>query len=217
MPRRYVFADEAGNLDFKHGQGASRYFILTTVTMADCSVGDALTTLRRELAWERVDHPGHFHATEDPQAIRDRVFEVLASHDFRIDATIFDKPKTQPHLQTIEAFYKLAWFLHFKHVAPRITTRKDELLVVAAAFGTRKQRSLFSKVVQDVVNQVTPVIWPRTAFWGADCEPCLQAADYCCWALQRKWERGDERSYQLIRDKVRSEYAVFSRSTRTYY
>lgn len=109
VARHSVFADEAGNLDFKRGRGASRYFIFTTVTMADCSVGDALAALRRDLAWEQVDHPGPFHATEDRQAVRDRVFDVLASHNFRIDATIFDKSKTQPHRQTIEAFYKLAW------------------------------------------------------------------------------------------------------------
>jgi hypothetical protein len=26
-------------------------------------------------------------------------------------------------------------------------------------------------------------------------DPCLQVADYCTWAIQRKWERGDERSH----------------------
>jgi hypothetical protein len=48
----YVFADEAGNFDFSSNPGASRYFILTTVTLSgDCSLGDDLMRLRRELAW----------------------------------------------------------------------------------------------------------------------------------------------------------------------
>jgi hypothetical protein len=41
-------------------------------------------------------------------------------------------------------------------------------------------------------------------------------ADYCCWALSRKWEKGDDRSYALIQDKIRSEFDVF-RSGRTFY
>jgi hypothetical protein len=48
----YVFADEAGDFAFKRSAGASRYFILGTVTMADCRVG---TELRDE---EEVIHPG---------------------------------------------------------------------------------------------------------------------------------------------------------------
>ena len=41
-------------------------------------------------------------------------------------------------------------------------------------------------------------------------DECLKATDYCCWAIQKKWERGDLRSYDLIEDKLRSEYDIFS-------
>jgi hypothetical protein len=40
MPDRYVFADEAGNFDFSRRQGASRYFILCTITSTHCEAGD---------------------------------------------------------------------------------------------------------------------------------------------------------------------------------
>ena len=52
MARIHVFADEAGNFDFSSRSGASRYFILTTVTIGDFGAGDALLALRRQLAWE---------------------------------------------------------------------------------------------------------------------------------------------------------------------
>jgi hypothetical protein len=109
MPDRYVFADEAGNFDFSLGQSASRYFVLTTVTMDDTSVGDALLSLRRELAWRGVHLDQVFHATEDAQAVGDEVFRVLDPLRFRIDATIFEKRKALPRLHSEEAFYKLAW------------------------------------------------------------------------------------------------------------
>jgi hypothetical protein len=52
MSRVFVFADEAGNFDFSRRAGASKYFILVTITLPDCSAGLALLELRRELAWE---------------------------------------------------------------------------------------------------------------------------------------------------------------------
>jgi hypothetical protein len=54
MGRVYVFADEAGNFDFPRASGATRYFILGTITTSDASAGEALLDLRRELAWEGV-------------------------------------------------------------------------------------------------------------------------------------------------------------------
>jgi hypothetical protein len=74
MADRYVFSDEAGNFDFSRQPGASRYFILGTATADDCQVGDRLLQLRRELGCRGQHLDRVFHATEDPQAVRDEVF-----------------------------------------------------------------------------------------------------------------------------------------------
>lgn len=50
--RIYVFADEAGNFDFRRVAGATTYFVLTEVTMTDCRLAPALLELRRQLASE---------------------------------------------------------------------------------------------------------------------------------------------------------------------
>ena len=139
MGRIYVFADEAGNFNFDRSPGASRYFILTTVTLADCSVGHDLLELRRQLTWEGVELTDHFHATEETQAVRDVVLQVARA----------------THIQT--------------------------------------------------------------AFWPAAIDPCLQVADYCCWAIQRKWERGDNRSHVLIAEKIASELDIFRFGSVTHY
>jgi hypothetical protein len=39
-------------------------------------------------------------------------------------------------------------------------------------------------------------------------EPCLVVADYCTWAIQRKWERNDTRSQILLGDKIASETEI---------
>jgi len=218
MSRVHVFADESGNFDFRRKPNVPRYFILTTVTVPDFTLGDELLALRRELAWEGVETTPDFHATEERQAVRDRVFEVLGRHDFRIDTTILEKPKTEPHLQADEArFYQTAWYLHFRYVAPAITHQDDQLLVIAASIGTRKKQESFHNAIRDVVRQLAPHTHYRTAFWHAATDPCLWAADYCCWAIQRKWEGGDDRSYVLIGDTIRSEFDAFGASSTVYY
>jgi hypothetical protein len=217
MPRISVFADESGNFDFARKKGASRYFILTTIACPSFQVGDALLRLRREIAWEGHGTDSEFHATTDAQAVRDRVFAVLQEHSFRVDATILEKAKANPHTRSSEErFYKLAWWLHMKHVAPRVVRAHDELFVVGASLGVKKKRAVMHEAVKDVIQRVSPTSTFRTASWNAHSEPCLQVADYCCWAISRKWEQGDDRSYALIQNKIGSEFDVF-RSGRTLY
>ncbi|HEX5174597.1 MAG TPA: DUF3800 domain-containing protein [Gaiellaceae bacterium] len=217
MADKYVFADEAGNFDFSTSHGATRYFVLATVTLDDCQVGKDLIDLRRSLAWDGVYLDRVFHATEDEQAVRDRVFDLLASAVFRVDATILEKRKTQPHLQSDTALYKMAWYLHFKYVAPRIVKLGDRLLVTAATLGTKRRRGIFHRAVDDVGFQVSPTLTHRVAFWPYESDPCLQIADYCTWAIQRKWEGGDPRSHALIASKIKSEYDVFAPGKTHYY
>ena len=187
--------------------------------MRDCSIGQRLIDLRRELAWEGTALD-KFHATSDRQQIRDRVFEVLAGGDFRVDATIIDKTKTQPHLQADPIrFYKQAWFMHFKYVAPRISSKGDELFVVASSLQVNRKKKAIFLSLKDVVEQVTPTSKYHSAFFPAATDPCLQAADYAAWAIQRKHESNgaDTRSHALIEDKIRSEFQPFKWGSTVYY
>lgn len=217
MGDRYVFADEAGNFDFSRKSGASRYFVLTTVTVDDCEVGNRLLELRRSLGWKGMHLGSVFHASEDPQAVRDEVFDLLVSADFRIDATILEKAKAQEHIRTEHALYKMAWYLHFKHVAPDVAGWNDRLFVVASSLGTKKKRGTFHNAVDDVVHQVARCSSHRVAFWPVQSDPCLQVADYCTWAIQRKWERGDTRSYDLVEPKIVTEFNAWEIGRKLYY
>lgn len=216
MSERYVFADEAGNFDFSGGRNASRYFVLCTVMAEHCAAGDALLALRRDLGWRGLHLDRVFHATEDSQAIRAEVFGLLGAQDFWVDATILDKRKAQPHLRNESSLYGMAWYLHFKYLAKQMDA-SDRLFVVASSLGTKKARGALHTAIDGVVRRLSPCRSHRVAFWPAESDPCLQVADYCTWAIQRKWERGDDRSHALILPKVRSEFDVWRRGRTTYY
>ena len=81
----------------------------------------------------------------------------------------------------------------------------------------RKTRGQFHQAVQSVVQQVSPCRRFRVAFWPAKSDPCLWVADYCTWASQREWERGDTTYLDLLRSKVKSNYDIWATGTTLYY
>lgn len=218
MARVYVFADEAGDFAFRRGPNISKYFILCTVVIPNCDVGESLLRLRREMAWNREPLGDYFHATTDPNAIRTKIFSLIQETDIRVDATILEKSKSQPHIRTSDhVFYKYAWFYHFKHVAAQILKPHDELQITAASIGTKKGRGAFLSGLTDVLNQTTQRNKSVTSFWPAQADPCLQIADYCTWAIQRKWERADTIHYETIKSKIATEYELWRVGITHYY
>jgi Protein of unknown function (DUF3800) len=218
MPTRFIFADEAGCFTFRRVQGASRYFLLCTLTTDDCSLSTELLEIRRDLCASGEPDRNKLHAASDQQATRDRVFGVLAKHKFRVDATILEKSKAQPQTRTSEArFYQYAWYYHFKHVGPRILLGVDKLLITAAALGHNKTRAAFKNAVNNTVQQAVPREMWEVCFIESAMDPLLWAADYCAWAIQRKWEMADDRSHKLIAHAIASEFDLWEVGNTHYY
>lgn len=218
MPEKLVFADEAGCFTFKRKNGASRYFILCSATMSECTMSNELLSIRRRLVAKGEADRDKLHATSDSQSTRDEVFSVLAKYDFRVDCTILEKAKAQPQTRVDEpTFYKYAWFFHLKHVAPKLLSDGSKLLITAAALGTKKTKAVFKEAVNNSVQQVAPRDRWEVAFLDSAKDPGLWVADYCAWAIQRKWEVGDERSYALIADRIHTEFDLWKRGEQTYY
>src|SRR5262245_13057434 len=103
----YVFLDESGNFDFS--QKGSKYFVLTALTCKrPFDWENKLSDLRYEL-WEQNENVefDYFHASHDRQHVRYQVFNIVKPHmpEFRVDAVIVEKNKTNPSLQHVERFY----------------------------------------------------------------------------------------------------------------
>lgn len=218
MADKFLFSDEAGDFAFKKGGRASRYFINCSVVLTDCTVGNDLLALRREL--NRQGHLSNtvLHAVADPWPIRRRVYEVLQAHDFRVDATLLEKSKAQPQTrEDIPTFYRYAWYYHLKYLAPRIFRKDDHIQITAAALDTNKSKAAFKEVINNSAQQLLPRDCWGVLFMNAAEDPCLWVADYCAWAIQRKWELGDRSAYDLIADKVYSEYDLWQVGKTHYY
>jgi len=218
MADRYIFADEAGDFTFNRNQNVSRYFILCTVTMPDLRLAQALHHLRHELVWRRVPIGDYFHATVDTQGVRDLVYGEIVRHDFDVQATICEKAKAQPQVRVSKArFYKYPWYYHFRFgIRPQIRPPL-RILTTAASIGSKKERATFTNALDDVMSQTVGNAHYAVDFRPSQTDCGLQVADYCAWAIQRKWERNDFRSYNLIKARITYEYDLWNRGHTFYY
>ena len=221
MPNKFLFADEAGCFAFTKRPNVSRYFILCTVAMEDETVATSLLNLRRRLAWEGAELGEYFHATTDKQAVRDAVFETILAHPFTVQATIMEKSKAQPQTrETKPRFYQYGWFYHFKFGTADQFDGSHEALITAASLGVKKERVAFAAAVDDVMRQTMRAAKWKTDFMPSGSDPCLQVADYCAWAIQRKWESPNQRecrAYDLIADRITYEYDLWAKGETHYY
>lgn len=219
MARIHVFGDESGDFNFTKSPNSSRVFLVCTVAMNDCACADALLALRRELIWNYVPVGECFHASEDKQEVRNAVFAALKPMDFTVQATIMEKSKAQAHVRISNSrFYHYGWYYHWKFVAPKLLKPTSEALITTAKVQTGKKQAVFTHAVNDSIEQTTRSTW-QTHFCLAAHDPCLQIADYCAWALFRKWESGgaELRPYNEIASKVTHEFDMWRRGTVHYY
>ena len=177
-----------------------------------------LQRLRKKLLVKNLPLGDYFHATTDAQAIRDEVYTEIIKYDFTIQATICEKSKAQPQVTASKArFYKTPWYFHCKlGIVPRLTS-PNGVFITAASLGTKKEKTTFTTALDDVQKQSFPKTPCRIDFRPCAADACLQVADYCAWAIQRKWERADERSYSIIKSRITREYDLWAHGTRHYY
>ena len=220
--RTYIYADESGNFDFSNGPGATRYFILASVAADEPTVAAIerdLSLLRWELAREGYLLPDGFHASPNEQYVRDCFFSAIRPHDFRIDATLFEKRKVNQRIRASdESFYRFAWNAHLTGLAQSFILPSNELTVTTASLN-RKFRRGFLAEIDGLGQRYGANVIVKGDVIAAATNLMLQVADYCAWALRRKWEMcpPDNRSYDLISAKVSTEFDLFANSGITYY
>lgn len=75
MKNLFIFLDESGNLDFSK-KGTSHFVLAAVTALQPIKSSAKLQDLKYELLTEGEDIQ-HFHASEDKQIIRDKVFQVI--------------------------------------------------------------------------------------------------------------------------------------------
>ncbi len=215
----YIFLDEAGNFDFS--PSGTPYFILGSLTKErPFHAYQELTELKYDLIEQGTDVE-YFHAAEDRQEVRNKVFSIIGARleGCTVDATIIEKRKTGPSLQDTAKFYPKMLGYHLRYILERVDwCGVAEVVVITDRIPVTKKRRAVEKAVKQTLSEMLPkgAIY-RVMHHDSKSNFDLQIADYCTWAIQRKWTQMDERSYRLIAPVVRSEFDIFQTGTFNHY
>lgn len=185
----YLYADESGNLDYSGSgkSGATEYFGFGTAVYYDDHGAQLMEglRLRTRVTGKGVGLARGFHAVDDSHTTRNEMFAAITVQAPRFDTTFLLKSGAYPRIRAAGEMrlYKLAWFLHFKEVAVRVSDPDDKLFVIAGTFGTKSRKTQAEAALAEVCGQVrrniTLCVWEASTSWG------LQVADYGLWAVHR--------------------------------
>ncbi len=207
-PCLYVFLDEGGNLDFS--AKGTRYLTLSSVsTVRPFFFDPPLIDLRYNLIESGLDLP-RFHAAEDRQAVRDQVFTAIVAHDgqIHVDSVIVDKSLVPEGLKRVDQLYPwaLSQLLRDLVLPSYDLARYGEVIVITDTLPVERRRSAVEKGVK-LTLAASLSAGTRYRVYHHPSASCmgLQVADYCNWAIFRKWQRGDARSHVQIAGMIRHE------------
>jgi len=228
----YIFIDESG--DFNFSKKGSKYFILTSVsTIKPLKGRGSVLGTRYELLADGIDSE-YFHATEDSQKIRDNFYAVIKELvDFEIDSVIAEKCKAHPLLYeeietngdfsiksrkgVEERFYRQICETLLQYVIRRYKNKRiSKIVVILDQIMTNKKKDFVTKSIKTYMKEhfgLTPYIY----FHQTKADLNSQIADYCCWAMKKKWCDDELRPYNEIKNKVKSEFDIFRKGTTKHY
>jgi hypothetical protein len=213
----FIFLDESGNFDFS--KNGSRFWALTALcTFHPVEGREGFLDLMYTLADEGKGQEC-LHATEDAQAVRDRVFGLIVGLPkyFDVHFSIAEKRKVPPSLYQEHDFYAYVCKRLIGYIVEneKYASARRFVIVFSSIFKKPKHEAVegaLKSKLKHITHQPFCIYFRNTKF-DVNC----QIADYCSWALYVKWTRNELRPYDLIASKIGSELSLFGEGGRDYY
>jgi hypothetical protein len=178
-----------------------------------------LTALRYTLVKAGVDIDS-FHACEDLQATRDAVVALVRKHtDWHFASIVIGKPKLNPAIRDQAAFYPKFASMVLRFVFKgRIRPDTSQVLIHTDTLPVGKQRAAVEASIKKAAHADLGGVPFCTFHHARASNAWLQVADYCSWAVYRRWEKKDDRTYlQLWPFLAKTELNVTDRGDGTVY
>jgi len=227
MRTLFIFIDESGNFDFS--PNGTKYFVLSAVSTLSPLGKERLEEIKYELMKNGINLE-YFHAAEDKQIVRNQVYSFIERlEDIEIDSVIVQKNKTNPSLYISmkkknskkgEKLYTKVLQNLLQYIFCRYdnSTKIDQVVVVLSSIFDANKRKLIEKTIKVYLKQIYSKPF-YLYFHENRSDKNTQIADYCCWAIYRKWTDGEIRPYNAVKkgNKIKSEFDIFETGSTLYY
>ena len=227
MRTLFIFIDESGNFDFS--PNGTKYFVLSAVSTLSPLGKERLEEIKYELMKNGINLE-YFHAAEDKQIVRNQVYSFIERlEDIEIDSVIVQKNKTNPSLYIstkkkkpkkgeklyTKVLQNLLQYIFCRHDN---STKIDQVVVVLSSIFDANKRKLIEKTIKVYLKKIYSKPF-YLYFHENRSDKNTQIADYCCWAIYRKWTDGEIRPYNAVKkgNKIKSEFDIFETGSTLYY
>ncbi|MDR1323123.1 MAG: DUF3800 domain-containing protein [Candidatus Margulisbacteria bacterium] len=220
---KYYFVDESGDPTFfnKYGEcllgkdGCSPLLILGFIhTDNPQKIRETINSLHKEIDANEYlkDIPSitktklNFHAKDDVPEVREKVFTVIKSLDFKAEFIVARKRVdifTKRHKRNENVFYN--------EIVSRLFENKlhtqDNIICFSKRGNKLKQEHMQSAIQSAILNFEKKTnkkieTATRIIIQTPTKEPCLQVIDYMNWAVQRAFIKKEMRYFNFIKEKI---------------
>lgn len=215
---RYIFLDESGNWVFS--KKGTQYLVFTSLVTENPHLFDEkLAHLKHDFLREGHDI-SEFHAAEDKQFVRNKVFSCLKEETgYEIDSVVIEKCKTNPMLsENPGRLYKKVFSALLKYVLARHAFNK--IIIFTDVLPNVSKKEELKKGLKVAIKEILPDKPFCIYHHPSNSHHCLQAVDYCSWAIYKKlgnWGKPEIRPFNEIKEKVISVFDYFGLSDGTTY
>lgn len=210
---KYLFLDESGDLGFDPKKKNSKYFIITILFASDKKPLESIVKKIHKNLRKKVKKlsGGILHAVKEKPITRRRLLRLLADKDISIMAIRLNKSKVYTHLKDEKhVLYNYVTNILLDRVMTKHLDKSNEITMIAAKRETNKFLNYNFKnyLENQLKNKHKKRI--KIEIKMPSEEKSLQAVDFACWSIFRKYEHGDDSYYLLIKKIIVEENSLFS-------
>lgn len=206
----YIYLDESGDLGFK--EKSSKWFLFTLVMVEDNKkIEKIIKKVRLGLKKKYKHKTTELHAYHSDDTTKNRVLSKLAKEDIKVVSTILNKSKVYIDLQNQKNYLYnyTANIILDRLINNKLIDKDKQIFLIVDKKDTKKSlKDNFINYITNAMDSKNIKDFNMTLSRSQD-EKGLQAVDFISWAIFRKYEKGDYRFYELIKDKIVDERLLF--------
>lgn len=199
----YIFLDESGDLGFSR-KGSSKYFLIATMMVRNnIPIRRLVKKTRKKMLKQKRKGPSELKANKSSSEIRRYVLNLLSQEDIKICCVVINKNKVYKYLRKRKE--KLYNYI-VKHILINIEPflSHDVNIVIDKRCRKRLVRQDLNNYIKKVIN-LNNRMNIRVSHIDSQKSEELQALDFICWSIFRKYEHDDISYYEIIKNKILSE------------
>ena len=208
----YLLLDESGDLGFDPKKKNSKFFIVTIIFTSDKKPLEALVKKIHQNLRKKVKRlsGGVLHSVKEKPITRKRLLRDLSEKKISIMTICLNKSKVYTNLQNEKpVLYNYVTNILLDRIMKKHLEENNEVMIVAAKRETNKflNENFKNYLKEQVTAKHKKKIFIEIKTTAE--EKSLQAVDFACWAIFRKYELNDDSYYNLIKTKIVEENPLF--------